>query len=47
MIRPVCQIDGQNPEANGVVRPLVLTSELGEVILIPYVFSMMFLPRAL
>ena len=24
-----------------------LASELGEVILIPYVFSMMFLPRAL
>jgi hypothetical protein len=43
----VCQINGQNPEANGEVKPLIPTSELGEVILIPYVFSMMFLPSAL
>jgi len=43
----VCQINGQNPEANGVVNPMTLTSESGEVILIPYVFSMMFLPSAL
>ena len=29
------QINGQNPEPNGLVKPLTHTSELGEVILIP------------
>jgi hypothetical protein len=40
-----CTLCENNGEADGAVK--LLASESGEVILIPYVFSMMFLPRAL